>query len=155
VFRVRRRLRWQEAIIALGVVVVGMILIFGASVFLTSAPTHAARFAEGAGNRTVLDTVAERFSTSWRLLTQFPLTWIIVVGLLACLWLAVRPPGEFRAPFERHPEWRDAMVILVLASIVAFVGNDTGAAAAGFGFGLAIAGILYLPLAERAASTAR
>ena len=68
--------------------------------------------------------------------------------------MALRPPGPMRPAYLRHPEWRDAMVILVLASIVAFVGNDTGAAAAGFGFGLAIAGILYLPLAERASEPA-
>jgi hypothetical protein len=154
-FRVRRRLRWQEALVGLVVVVAGMALVFAASVLLTSEPTHASRLVEGAGTRSVIETIGERLSTSWRLLTQFPLTWIIVAGLPICLWLALRAPSAFRPSFEQHPEWRDAMVILVLASIVAFVGNDTGAAAAGFGFGLAIAGILYLPLAERAATPAR
>ena len=102
----------------------------------------------------VSHTVAERLGTSWRLLTRYPATWIIAVGLPLTLWTALRPPRPMRAAFDRHPEWRDAMVVLVLASMVAFVGNDTGAAAAGFGFGLAVAGILYLPIAERATSHA-
>ena len=153
-FRLRRRLGWKEALLALGVVVVGLALVFAANVLLTSAPTHATRFVEGAGQRGVLHTVAERLGTSWRLLTRYPATWIIAVGLPLTLWTALRPPRPMRAAFDRHPEWRDAMVVLVLASMVAFVGNDTGAAAAGFGFGLAVAGILYLPIAERATSRA-
>jgi hypothetical protein len=127
-----------------------MALVLAAQVVLASTPTHGTRFVEGAGGRSLWGTVSERLGTSWRLLTRYPLTWIILAGLPFCLWLALRPPGPMRPAFERYPQWRDAMVVLVLASIVAFVGNDTGAAAAGFGFGLAIAGILYLPLAVRA-----
>jgi hypothetical protein len=153
--RVRRRFAWQEAAIALAVVVLGMALVFGANVWLSSAPTHATRFVEGAGNRNLIETITDRLSTSWDLLTRYPLTWIVATGLPICLWLALRPPSRMRRAFDHHPEWRDAMVILALASIVAFVGNDTGAAAAGFGFGFAIAGILYLPLADRASEPRR
>ena len=150
--RGRRRVGWKEAGIAVGVVVVGMALVLVAQIVLASTPTHGTRFVEGAGGRSLWGTVAERLGTSWRLLTRYPLTWIILAGLPACLWLVLRPPAAMRPAYERHPEWRDAMVVLVLASIVAFVGNDTGAAAAGFGFGLALAGILYLPMADRVAS---
>jgi hypothetical protein len=150
--RGRPRVGWREVGLAIGVVIAGMALVLAAQVVLASTPTHGTRFVQGAGHRSLVHTVAERLGTGWRLLTRFPLTWIIVAGLPVCLALALRPPGPMRPAYERHPEWRDAMVVLVLASIVAFVGNDTGAAAAGFGFGLAIAGILYLPLAERAAS---
>jgi hypothetical protein len=148
---IRRRLGWKEALLALAVVAAGLAMVFAANVVLASAPTHATRFVEGAGQRGVFQTLAERLGTSWRLLTRYPVTWIIALGLPLTLWLALRPPGPMRPAFARHPAWRDAMVVLVLASMVAFVGNDTGAAAAGFGFGLAIAGILYLPIADRLA----
>jgi hypothetical protein len=153
--RGRPTFEWWRVGVFVGVILVGMALVFGANALLTSAPTHAARFIEGAGQRGLIDTAAERLSTSWRLLTRYPLTWIILAGLPICLWLVLRPPAPMRPAYERHPEWRDAMVILVVASIVAFVVNDTGAAAAGFGFGFAIAGILYLPLAERATEPTR
>jgi hypothetical protein len=151
--RGRARIGWKEVGTAAAVVIAGMAVVLGAQL-LASTPTHGTRFVEGAGGRSLWSTIAERFGTSWRLLTRYPLTWVILAGLPFCLWLVVRPPGPMRPAFERYPEWRDAMVVLVLASIVAFVGNDTGAAAAGFAFGLAIAGILYLPLAERAGSAA-
>ena len=80
-FRLRRRLGWKEALLALGVVVIGLALVFAANVLLTSAPTRATRFVEGAGQRSVFHTVAERLGTSWRLLTRYPATWIIAVGL--------------------------------------------------------------------------
>jgi hypothetical protein len=145
------RFEWRRLLIPVAVIIVGTALVFGANAWLSAAPTHATRFIEGAGQRSFTGVATERLSTSWRLLTRYPLTWIILAGLPICLWLALRPPAAMRSAYERHAEWRDAMVVLVLASIVAFVVNDTGAAAAGFGFGLAIAGILYLPLAERAA----
>jgi hypothetical protein len=62
------------------------------------------------------------------------------------LAILLRPPAVVRSAFDRRPEWRTALVVLVLASMVAYVVNDTGPAAVGLGWGLAVAGMLYLPL---------
>jgi hypothetical protein len=143
---------WRRAAIVVATVAVGTALVILANRYLTSTPTHVTRLAEGAGNRDLLHALLDRLAIGWRLLLHNPFGFIPVVGLPICLWLAVRAPGTLKESFERHPEWRSAMVVLVLASIVAYVVNDTGVAAAGLGFGLALAGILYLPLAERAKS---
>jgi hypothetical protein len=39
------------------------------------------------------------------------------------------------------------MLVLVLTSVVAYFANDTGVAASGQGFAMALAGLLYVPLA--------
>ena len=58
------------------------------------------------------------------------------------------PPATLRAAFSRYPAWRDALLVLVVGSMIAYVANDSGAAAAGWGFGLAVAGIFYVLLVE-------
>jgi hypothetical protein len=143
---------WRRAAVLVATVAIGTALVILANRYLTSTPTHVTRLAEGAGNRDLLHALLDRLAIGWRLLLHNPFGFIPVVGLPVCLWFAVKAPGTLRESFDRHPEWRSAMVVLVVASMVAYVVNDTGVAAAGLGFGLGIAGILYLPLAERAAS---
>ena len=44
-------------------------------------------------------------------------------------FVVLRPTPAIRESFRRHPVWGDAILVLVLASIVAYVANDSGAAA--------------------------
>ncbi|MCA1726634.1 MAG: hypothetical protein LC722_02965, partial [Actinobacteria bacterium] len=114
------------------------------------------------GLAVLVDTALSRLEVGWRLLVRVPFAWILVVGIGALIAILRRPPALLRAGLDRRPEWHAALVALVGASIVAYVGNDTGAAAAGFGFGLAAAGMLYIafaaaesrPAAEEAAAAA-
>jgi hypothetical protein len=71
-----------------------------------------------------------------------------VLGLVPLLYVVLRPTPTVRSAFTRYPAWRDALLVLVVSGMVAYVANDSGAAAAGWGFGMAVAGILYLPLVE-------
>jgi hypothetical protein len=151
VLRPGRRLRWRDAAIAAGVVVAGMAVVLAAQVVLASTPTHGTRFVENSGTNGighVLATLGDRLLIGWRLLVRDPFAFVPVLGLPVTLAVLLRPSGALRQAFGRHPEWRTALIVLVVASIVAYVANDTGPAAVGLGWGLAAAGILYLPLWE-------
>ncbi|MDP9340812.1 MAG: hypothetical protein M3Q23_01630 [Actinomycetota bacterium] len=151
-----RRLRWRDAAVAAGVVVAGMAVVLAAQVVLASTPTHGTRFVENSGSNGighVVATLGDRLLIGWRLLLRDPFAFVPVLGLPVTLAVLLRPPPVLRLAFDRRPEWRTALIVLVMASIVAYVVNDTGPAAVGLGWGLAVAGILYLPLWETSRST--
>jgi hypothetical protein len=149
---VRTRTGWVRGILVVaGVTVIGMAIVIGANLLWTQAPTHGARFVHNAPNRGwsgLLAFAKERILVGWRLLIHAPLTWVPVLGLVPLLYLLVRPTPTLAAAFDRYPAWRDAVLVTVLGSMVAYVANDSGPAAAGWGFGLGVAGILYVPLVE-------
>ncbi len=147
---------WRGLATVAAVAVVGMAVVLAAQVVFGSTPTHGTRFVENAGSNGIghlFDTFKDRLLIGWRLLLRDPFAFVPVLGLPVALVVVLRPPPVVRAGFGRHPEWRTALAVLVLASMVAYVVNDTGAAAVGLGFGLAAAGILYLPLAEMSRGT--
>jgi hypothetical protein len=110
-------------------------------------PTHVTRFEETVGGLAgVWDTFVDRLGTGVDLIRRNPAALVPVVGLLASLAVALRPPAAIAASFERWPAWRDAVVVCLVAGIVAYVANDTGAAAAGFAFGLGLGGMLGVSL---------
>jgi hypothetical protein len=147
--RTRGRLRWRDALVTGATVVAGMAAVLAAQVVLASSPTHGTRFVEGGGGVGSLAHLAwERLGTGARLLVDSPLSWLVVIGLPLALLVAVRPPRVLREEFGRRPQWRAAVVTLLLAGIVAYVVNDTGVAAAGYCFGLGTLGLLYLPMME-------
>jgi hypothetical protein len=151
ILRPGRKLRWRDAAVAAGVVVAGMAVVLAAQVVLASTPTHGTRFVENSGSNGighVLSTLGDRLTIGWRLLLRDPFAFVPVLGLPVTLAIVLRPPPVLRSAFDNRPEWRTALVVLVLASMVAYVVNDTGPAAVGLGWGLAVAGILYLPLWE-------
>ena len=128
-----------------------MAVVLAAQVVLASTPTHGTRFVENSGSNGighVLSTLGDRLTIGWRLLLRDPFAFVPVLGLPVTLAILLRPPAVLRSAFDRRPEWRTALVVLVLVSMVAYVVNDTGPAAVGLGWGLAVAGILYLPLWE-------
>ena len=77
-----------------------------------------------------------------------------MLGLVPLLYVLLRPTPTLEEGFRQYPAWRDALLVLVVASMIAYVVNDSGAAAVGWGFGLAAAGIFYIPLAEETWRTA-
>ena len=151
-YAVRRRLSWPRslAIIAL-TTIAGLGVVVGANLLWSSAPTHGARFvhnAPGRGFSGLIDFAKNRLLIGWRVLVHTPFGWIPVLGLVPELYLVLRPTPILKDAFDRYPAWRDALLVTILASMVAYVANDSGLAAAGWGFGLAAAGILYVPLVE-------
>jgi hypothetical protein len=61
----------------------------------------------------------------------------------------LRPPGSVRLSFEEAPVWRLALLTIVVASVVAYLVNDSGAAAIGEGLTTSLAGMLYVSLRSR------
>jgi hypothetical protein len=153
IVRCRSKLGWLKAIgIAAAVAIAGMAAIFASHVYLTASPTHGTRFVEGAGRSAtgIWDTIAHRLGVGFDLIARNPFALLPVVGLVVVLYVVLRPTPKIRESFREHPVWRDAILVIVLGSIVAYVANDSGAAAVGLGFGMAVGGLLYVPLREEA-----
>jgi hypothetical protein len=143
------RIGWKGLAITALSIVAGALAVLLAHRLLTEAPTHVTRFEETVGGiADVWRTFIDRLLVGWRLLERNPFALVPVLGLPVVLWAIVRPPRPLRIPLERHRRWRDALLVTILAGIVAYVANDSGAAAAGLAFGLGLGGLLYVSLIE-------
>lgn len=146
--RAHRRLGWREVAFAAAVVIVGAVVVLVAHRF-SPLPTHVTRFEETEGAGGVWATFVDRLGVGWRLIRRNPFALVPVVGVLATLAAVLRPPASMRESLARHPAWRDALLVMLLTSVVAYVVNDSGPAACGLGFGMALGGLLYVSVAER------
>lgn len=118
---------------------------------ISPVPTHVSRFQETAdGLARVWDTYVDRLRVGFELIGRNPAALIPVLGLPIVLGLILRPPAAIRATFERWPAWRDAVLVTTLSGVVAYLANDSGPAAAGLAFGLALSGILGVSLLSSA-----
>jgi hypothetical protein len=130
--RTRGRLGVRELAVAVGVAVLGLAVVLSANRLFPGAPTHATRFVARSGGRlaTALDEARRRLGVGVRQLLGHPAAFIPILGLPAVAALAVRPPRPIRAGMELDPMWRDVLIAMSLAGLVAFFVNDTGVAAA-------------------------
>ncbi len=153
VLRTRARLGWKELAIAGGVMVAGTAVVLVAHRFLTATPTHVTRFEEAAGRNIgdVWRRFADRIAVGWRLVVRNPFAIVPVLGVPATLAAVIRPPGPVKEPLARHPAWRDAMLAVLLAGVVAILANDSWPAAVGLAFGLGLGGLVYVSLMDGAA----
>ncbi len=148
--RTRSRFRWKELAFAAAAVVVGAGMVLVAHRFLTSSPTHVTRFVETNGGLShAWRILADRLAVGWHLIERNPFALIPALGVPASLVVVLRPPAPVREALALHPEWRDAILVILLASAVAYVANDSGAAACGLGFGLGLGGLLYVSCTEQ------
>jgi hypothetical protein len=144
----RRRRWWGIAVTAGAVTAVGMSIVAVMHRYLTVRSTHVTAFLEEThGLSGAVSRFVDRLGIGADLLRDNPFSSIPVVGTLVLLVVVLRPPGAVARSFEAHDAWRDAVLVIVLGSIVAYVANDTGAAALGFGFGTALSGLLDVSLA--------
>ncbi|HYY08372.1 MAG TPA: hypothetical protein VFA25_07190, partial [Actinomycetota bacterium] len=153
----RRRRPWWAVVLITGLVTAAGAAVVGAMHrYLTERPTHITAALEGASSpMEVLERVVDRLRIGLELLTESPAALIPVLGTLVLLVLVLRPPAPIALTFEGHDAWRDAILAIVLGSIVAYVANDTGAAALGFGFGFALSGLVDVSLATARGKMAR
>jgi len=129
-----------------GTVVLGTALVLVAHRLAPTA-THITRFEESSGGIAgAWSTFVERLGVGWRLIRRNPFGLIPVVGLLGCLGLVLRPPTPVREALAAYPGWRDVVVTIALGGIVAYVANDSGAAACGMAFALGFGGLMYVSL---------
>jgi hypothetical protein len=140
---------WWTTVLLSGVTtVVGMAAVSVMHRYLTERPTHVTAFLrDTAGPLAAIERFVDRLGIGFDLIGDSPFVLIPIVGVLVLLVLVARPPAWLAATFAASDAWHDMLVVLLLGSIVAYVANDTGAAALGFGFVLALAGVLAVSLA--------
>jgi hypothetical protein len=144
----RRRPWWSIVAITSVVTVVGMAIVSVMHRYLTARPTHVTAFLEHTGGLgAVVTRFVDRLAIGADLVRDNPFALIPVLGTIVLLVVVLRPPAPVARSFEAHDAWRDAVLVIVLGSIVAYVANDTGAAALGFGFGTALSGLIDVSLA--------
>ncbi len=138
---------WRTAVAAVAAIAVGTILVVVAHRYLTSATTHIATFSEHTtGILGLWGKFVDRLGVGFDLIADNPFALLPVIGVLGMLVVVLRPPGPVRASFQEAPGWRLALLAIVTASIVAYLVNDSGAAAVGEGLTTAIGGMLYVSL---------
>jgi len=146
VVRTRRRVGVREVAFVGGVVLLGLAAVLLANRLAPGTPTHAARFVERTGSswHTALVDLRHRLGIGVRQLIDVPPAFIPVVGLAVVFVLSVRPLGPIRRGFGHVDEWWPQMIaVLCVSSLVAFVANDTGVAAAAPGFMYALTALAY------------
>jgi hypothetical protein len=141
---------WRTAIAALAAIAVGTVLVVIAHRYLTSATTHITTFSEHTGGVGGLwHKFVDRLGVGTDLIVRNPFALLPVIGVLAMLFVVLRPPEPIRESFREAPVWRLALLTIVTASIVAYLVNDSGAAAVGEGLTTALGGSLYVSLRWR------
>lgn len=141
------RIGWTGAGLVAAVMIAGVVVVLFAHRFLVSAPTHVTRWEEAPGGLGgIWRTFADRLLVGWRLIERNPFAVVPVLGLPIVLVAVLRPPAVMRASLDARPEWRDALLVTILASVVAYFANDTGPAACGLGFALGLGGLFYVSL---------
>jgi hypothetical protein len=144
----RRRPWWIVGLSTGAITATGMAAIAIMHRYLTDRPTHVAAFLDDTSSFAgVVDRLIGRLEIGWNQLTDTPFAAIPVVGVLVLLVVILRPPAPIAASFEGHDAWHDALFVLLLGAVVAYLANDTGAAALGFGFGFALSGLLGVSVA--------
>jgi hypothetical protein len=152
----RRRPWWMVVLITGAITAVGTAAIAVMHRYLTDRSTHVSAFLEETTSFAgVVDRLVGRLGIGFDQLTETPFALVPVVGTLVLLVVVLRPPAAIARSFEGHDAWRDAVLVLLLGSVVAYLANDTGAAAVGFGFGFALSGIIDVSLASAQRMMAR
>jgi hypothetical protein len=143
------RLRAATVLRVLATVTGTVVVVVVAHRYLADVPTHISRFASDTGGLGGLwGKFVDRLGVGADLIARNPFGLIPVVGVLVTLWLVLRPPAGLRPSLTAHPSWRDALVTILLGSVIAYIVNDSGAAAIGLGFGTALGGLLYVSLTD-------
>ncbi|MEO8423141.1 MAG: hypothetical protein ABI595_04425 [Actinomycetota bacterium] len=141
---------WRTAIAAVAAIATGTVIVVVAHRFLTSATTHITTFSEHTGGiQGLWDRLVDRLGVGADLIADNPFALLPVIGVAVMLVVVLRPPGPIRPSFDGAPVWRVALLTIVAASVVAYLVNDSGAAAVGEGLTTSLAGMLYVSLRWR------
>jgi hypothetical protein len=143
-----RREAWVVVVVALAGAAAGGAITLVANAVLPGPATHITNFVEGGGDG-VVATMLHRLRTGLDLIGRNPFAILPVIGVPATLLVVLRPPAPVRASFDRHPGWRAALLAILWGGVVAYLANDTGAAALGLAFGSALGGLLFVSLRDR------
>jgi hypothetical protein len=144
--RVRRRFGPREVAFAAAVALVGLAAILLIHRF-SPDPTHVTNVVDDSPGD-MLATFGRRLALNVRNTSATPAAWLIVALLPVWLVVAWKRLGPFGEALRKHPSWREASMVLALASIIGFVVNDT-IGVTGLGFTYLSAALIYPALRER------
>ncbi len=143
----RRRPWWLIVVITGAFAALGTAAVALMHRYLTDRSTHVTAFLEETdGVVGAVERQLDRLGVGLDLIADNPLALIPVVGTLILLIIVLRPPTAIAQSFEGHDAWHDALLVIALGSIVAYLAEDTGAAAVGFAFGFALSGLIDVSL---------
>ena len=150
-------LGWRVVAVTAGVVVAGVAVLLAVHALPVAPDTHVTRFAEGAGRSLggIVSTYASRLAIGLRMVAENPLAAVPLLAALACLAVVLRPPAAIRHALERSRAWWDALVVILLASVLAYLANDTGPSAAAVGVVAGVGGLLWAVLTDEVARPER
>ncbi|HEX9891524.1 MAG TPA: hypothetical protein VGB28_05635 [Actinomycetota bacterium] len=114
-------------------------------------PTHVTRVLEAAGRSglgEILDVYVRRLALNLEGTAASPAAWLVLVALPVALVMAWRRSRPFGSALTADPGWRDAVVVLAVASMAGYLANDT-IGVAGMGFVYVAAALVYPSLAMR------
>jgi hypothetical protein len=145
VLRTRGRVGLREVIEVGAVVLVGTAVVLAANRYLPGSPTHLTRYVQRTGGdaSSALGTIRRRAGVTFGQIAQTPAVLIPLLGLPVVLGVVLASRGAIARGLAVEAGWRHVLIAVVAASIVAFVVNDTGAAAASPGFLYSMAGLTY------------
>jgi hypothetical protein len=140
-----RLIRLGDAMFVFGIMVTGLLAVLLANRYLPGAPTHATRFVERNGGSTggVVHVIGDRLSTGLQMIRDVPAAVLPLIGFVLILVLVIRRVGAVGGGMAVDDRWPAIVITLCVASLVAYVVNDTGAAAADPAFLYAMAAITY------------
>jgi hypothetical protein len=146
VLRTRHGFGLKELAFVVGVTVLGLGAVLLANRYLPGTPTHATRFVERTGSHlgTAIHRAAERLRVGVDQVRKVPAAGIPLLGLPIVLGLVLTRPGPIGWGLViAGRRWQQALIVLTLAGMVAFIANDTGVAAAAPVFLYAMSGTAY------------
>jgi hypothetical protein len=146
VARERRRVRLPEVLIAGAVVALGTAIVLAVNRFLPGTPTHLTHFVERSSRSlgSALAHLRYRLGVGARQIARYPPGILPLVGLPAVMVVVLRVrEGPVGGALDLQPWWREMLVTLILASVIAYLASDTGTAAAAPAFLYAMTGIAY------------
>ena len=144
-----KRIGWKGLAIGLGFALLGAVVVFAADAWLAASPTHGTRFLQSQGVGGVPEGLLRRLGIGVGLLADNPVGIVYLLLTPVLLWwlLRAREGSRLRTSVQRFPRWGAAIAVLLASSIVAYVVNDTGVAAVGLGFAMAVVGLASVSLA--------
>jgi hypothetical protein len=144
ILRTHRRIRLPELGFIGGLTGLGLVTVLLANRWLPGAPTHAAKFVErGGGIQSVVRVVGDHLAIGARMIAAVPAAALPLAGFILIVVLVARRIGPVGAGMGVDDRWPILVITVCVASLMAYLANDTGAAAADPALVYAMAGITY------------
>jgi hypothetical protein len=144
VLRTRQRVRLRDVALIAGITLAGLAVVLVANRWLPGTPTHVGRFVErGKGASGALHVLVDHLAVGARMLADVPAAALPLIVLVVIAVLVLRRVGPVGAAMDTDPRWPAIVLTICAGSLVGYLANDTGPAAADPALIYAMAAITY------------